>query len=272
MSDTTLDIVRAGGIATLTMNRPERHNAFDDALIAELTQALESLAADSATRAVVLAGAGRSFSAGADIGWMRRMAGYGWDDNYRDSRALAHLMHVLDTLPVPTLARVHGAALGGGVGLVACCDIAIAAEAAVFALPEVRLGLIPAAISPYVVNAIGSRQARRYFVTGERFDAATAARLGLVHETVPAGELDDRLAALTAALAGNGPLAMAEAKRLAREVARGPLDEALRAETARRIADQRASAEGREGLAAFLDKRPPTWHGTDTGSGGRGRV
>lgn len=268
MSEETLQIRRDGGIATLTMNRPERHNAFDDALIAELTRALRALAGEPDVRAVVLAGTGRSFSAGADIGWMRRMAGYGWDENYRDSLALAELMHVLDTLPVPTLARVHGAALGGGVGLVACCDIALAAEEAVFALPEVRLGLIPAAISPYVVEAIGARQARRYFVTGERFDAATAQRLGLVHEAVPAAALDERLTALTRALADNGPLAMAEAKRLARDVARGPIDADLRAETARRIADQRASAEGQEGLAAFLDKRPPDWRQDVSGGAG----
>ncbi|WP_440997763.1 enoyl-CoA hydratase/isomerase family protein [Arhodomonas sp. SL1] len=259
MDDDTLDIRREAGIARVTMNRPRVHNAFDDALIAALTRALEDIGHDDSVRAVILAGAGRSFSAGADLGWMRRMADYDWQENYQDSRALGRLMHTLNGLPQPTVARVNGAAMGGGVGLVACCDIAIASEAAVFALTEVRLGLIPAVISPYVVSAIGERQARRYFVSGERFDAGTARRLGLIHEVVPAEALDDAVGAMIATLQGNGPLAMREAKRLALDMSRGPLDERMVEDTAERIADQRASDEGKAGVSAFLEKRPPRW-------------
>ena len=250
------------GVATLTLNRPERHNAFDDGLIRELTGALRAVGEEPEVHAVVLAGEGRSFSAGADLAWMQRVAGYGEQENYDDALALAGLMEVLDALPKPTVARVHGAAIGGGVGLVSACDIALAADAAKFALSEVRLGLIPAAISPYVVKAIGERQARRYFVTGERFDAAEAARLGLVHEFVPAAELDARLGELLGDLRGNGPRAMGAAKALARRVGRGPVDEAMIADTARRIAEVRVGPEAQEGIAAFLDKRRPDWSGS----------
>lgn len=254
-----IQIETAAGVATLTLNRPELHNAFDDALIAALTAALRRLEADPAVRVVVLAANGKSFSAGADLNWMRRMADYTVAQNLDDARGLAELMRTLNALAKPTVARVQGAAYGGGVGLVACCDIAVAADSASFCLSEVRLGLIPAVISPYVVNAIGERQARRYFVSAERFDAAEAQRIGLVHEVVPAAALDAKVSELLATLAGNGPAAMVAAKDLARAVTRGPLDAAMIEDTARRIADIRASAEGREGLSAFLGKRRPAW-------------
>lgn len=249
------------GVATVTLNRPERHNAFDDALIRELTGILQRLGEDPEVRVVVLAGEGPSFSAGADLAWMQRVAGYSEQENYDDALALAGLMETLDALPHPTVARVHGAAIGGGVGLVSACDIALAADAARFALSEVRLGLIPAAISPYVVKAMGERQARRYFVTAERFDAREAARIGLVHEVVPAADLDARLAELLERLAGNGPRAMGAAKALVRRVGRGPVDDAMIADTARRIAEVRVGAEAQEGIAAFLSKRRPDWSG-----------
>lgn len=249
------------GVATVTLNRPDRHNAFDDALIRELAHVLRSLGEDPDVRVVVLAGEGRSFSAGADLGWMQRVAGYTEQENYDDALALAGLMETLDALPRPTIARVHGAAIGGGVGLVSACDYALASDAAKFALSEVRLGLIPAAISPYVVKAIGERQARRYFVTAERFDAHEAQRIGLVHEVVPADALDARLDTLLETLAGNGPRAMGAAKALVRRVGRGPVDDAMIADTARRIAEVRVGPEAREGIAAFLDKRKPDWSG-----------
>ena len=246
-------------VATLTLNRPERHNAFDDALIAELTAELRRLDADDSVRVVVLAAAGKSFSAGADLHWMRRMADYTEAQNLADARALAELMRTLDGLSKPVIAQVQGAAYGGGVGLVACCDLAIASDAASFCLSETRLGLIPAVISPYVVAAIGARQARRWCVTAERFDAATALRLGLVHEVVAPERLAARVDELLATLADNGPQAMREAKRLVRDVAGRPLDAALIDDTAQRIARIRASDEGREGVTAFLDKRAPGW-------------
>ena len=261
MNDDTIIRDLRGGIATVTMNRPERHNAFDDALIGELTGVLRELGDDPDVRVVVLAGEGRSFSAGADLEWMRRVAGYTRQENYDDAVSLATLMETLDALPCPTIARVHGPAIGGGVGLVSACDIALAADSARFALSEVRLGLIPAAISPYVVKAIGERQARRYFVTAERFDATEAHRIGLVHEVVPADALDERLQALLGALRGNGPRAMGAAKALARRVGRGPVDEEMIADTARRIAEIRVDDEAREGIDAFLSKRRPAWAG-----------
>jgi methylglutaconyl-CoA hydratase len=251
--------IDARGVATLTLNRPEVHNAFDDTLIAELTGELDRLGGDDTVRAVVLAGKGKSFSAGADLNWMRRMAGYSHADNLRDAQALAALMRTLNELPKPTLARVQGAAFGGGVGLIACCDIAIAAEEAKFSLSEVRLGLIPAVISPYVVAAIGERAARRYFLTGERFEAREALRLGLVHEVCTGSELDARVGAISDALLECGPKAIAAAKNLIATVARRPTDRALTDETAGRIAAIRATDEGKEGVAAFLEKRKPRW-------------
>jgi methylglutaconyl-CoA hydratase len=251
--------INAAGVATVTLNQPELHNAFDDQLIADLTAELKRLEADERVRVVILAASGRSFSAGADLNWMRRMASYSEEQNLADARALAELMRTLNELRRPTIARVQGPAYGGGVGLVACCDIAVAADTASFSLSEVKLGLIPAVISPYVVNAIGERQARRYFLTAERFSASEAHRLGLIHEVTPLDGLDAAVAKLLGTLAGNGPAAMVAAKDLARSVSRGPLDSALIEDTARRIATLRASAEGREGLAAFLGKRSPHW-------------
>ncbi len=251
------------GIATLTLNRPSRHNAFDDTLIQELTDTLIALGQQDEVRAVVLAGEGKSFSAGADLNWMKRMADYDREDNYRDAQALGHLMHTLDALPKPTIARVHGAALGGGVGLVASCDVAIAASTAVFSLSEVRLGLMPAAISPFVIKAMGERQARRYFITAERFDADEARRIGLVHEVVAPDALDATINELLERLRANGPHAMVAAKQQVLDVGGRPVDTAMLEDSARRIADIRVSPEGREGISAFLDKRKPDWTPAD---------
>jgi methylglutaconyl-CoA hydratase len=258
MTDAVLLDVDANGRATVTLNRPEVHNAFDDALIARLTEAFEALGKRADVRAVVLAANGKSFSAGADLSWMRRMAGYSEAENRADAEQLARLIHVLDALPKPTVARVQGAAIGGGVGLVAACDVAIASEAASFALSEVRLGLIPAVISPYVIGAIGPRQARRYMLTAERFDAVEAKRIGLVHDAVPAANLDEAVDAVVVALLLGGPEAVRESKALARDVGGSP-DDATRADTARRIARLRASPEGKEGVSSFLEKRKPRW-------------
>lgn len=257
-SSLTVD-VDARGVATVTLDRPALHNAFDDALIAALTDALRSLGRDEAVRVVVLAARGKSFSAGADLDWMRRTAGYSREENLRDAEALAALMRTLDGLPRPTVAVVQGPAYGGGVGLVACCDVAVASTAATFCLSEVRLGLAPAVISPYVVAAIGPRAARRYALTAERFDAAEARRLGLVHEAVAPEALEAAAGRIVAALLACGPRAVAAAKSLLARVARAPLDDGLVAETAERIAALRASEEGREGLSAFLEKRTPGW-------------
>lgn len=254
-----LAVAIAGGVATVTLARPEVHNAFDEALIAELTRALKALDADPAVRVVVLAGEGRSFCAGADLTWMQRMAGYDHAANLADAGALAAMLAALDRTAKPTIARVHGAAYGGGVGLVACCDIAVAAEDAVFALSEARLGLIPATIGPYVVAAIGRRAARRYFLTAERFGAAEALAIGLVHAVVPAAGLDARVRELVDLLQAAGPRAQAESKALIRAVAGRAIDDTVIADTVEWIAAVRASPEGREGIAAFLERRPPAW-------------
>jgi methylglutaconyl-CoA hydratase len=247
------------GVARLTLARPEVHNAFDDTLIAALTMSLEELAASAAVRAVVLAADGKSFSAGADLNWMKAMAGYDEARNLADARALSRLLWTLDRLPKPTIGRVQGAALGGGVGLVACCDIVVASRQASFALSEVKLGLIPATIGPYVVAAIGERACRRYFLTAERIGAEEALRLGLVHRVVEAEALDRAVEETLAALLANGPAAVAAAKELVFAVGRRPVDAAVMEESARRIAAIRASPEGREGIAAFLEKRKPGW-------------
>jgi methylglutaconyl-CoA hydratase len=243
------------GVRFITLNRGERHNAFDDALIVELTEAFEAATAPG-IRAVVLQAEGKSFSAGADLDWMRRMADYSREQNLKDAQALARLMQVIDACKLPTIALVQGAAYGGGVGLVACCDLVVAAEGAKFCLSEVKLGIIPAVISPYVVRAIGGRAARRYFTTAEVFSAAKAAELGLVHEV---GDLAQWRDAWLSQITANGPNAMAAAKELAREATERELDDGLRLWTAERIADIRASDEGREGIRAFLEKRKPGW-------------
>ncbi len=247
------------GVATVTLNRPERHNAFDDAFIGELTETFARLARAPEARAVVLAARGKSFSAGADLNWMKRTGGYSREENHADARRLAALMHVLDTLAKPTVALVQGAAYGGGVGLVAACDIAIASHEAIFCVSEVKFGLIPAVISPYLLRAIGPRAARRYVLTAERFDAAEAHRLGLVHAVVEASALEAAGREVTDCLFANGPEAVVEAKALIAEVAGRPVDAAMMEDTARRTAERRASAEAREGMAAFLEKRKPAW-------------
>lgn len=247
------------GRATLTLNRPAQHNVFDDQLISTLHATLRELNADPQVRVVCLRGAGRSFSAGADLNWMRRMAEYTHAENLADAVALTELMQTLNTLAKPTLALVQGAAFGGGVGLVAACDLALATPDASFCLSEVKLGLIPAVISPYVIAAMGARAARRYFLTAERFDAERARQLGLIHEVVAATELDHQADLLTRQLLANGPQALVAAKQLVADVAGRPIDSDLLADTAQRIATLRASDEGREGLAAFLAKRPPAW-------------
>jgi methylglutaconyl-CoA hydratase len=254
-----LEQVDERGVAWITLTREEVHNAFDDRLIDELTRALTGFDSDPRVRIVVLGAQGRSFSAGADLNWMKRMAGYGEAENLADARALAGLMARLDKLSKPTLALVQGAALGGGVGLVACCDIAIAAESAVFALTEVRLGLIPAVISPYVIAAIGSRAARRYFLTAERFSAEEAYRLGLVHDVVPSGRLQTRGKEIIEVLLAGGPVAQRQSKDLIAAVSWRPIEAAVLEDTARRIATVRVGAEAQEGMAAFFAKRKPNW-------------
>lgn len=247
------------GAATVWLNRPEVHNAFDDTLIATLTEELRRVEADEKVRVVVLAGRGKSFSAGADLGWMKRMAGYTEAENRRDAEALAELLRTLNSLKKPTIGAVQGNAYGGGVGIVACCDIVVAVEAATFALTEVRLGLTPATISPYVVAAIGERQARRYFLTAEAFNAREAQRIGLVHQTCKPDDLPLIVAQVIDSLVACGPMAQAAAKDLIRRVGRGPVDAEMIADTARRIAEIRVSPEGREGIAAFLEKRKAKW-------------
>jgi methylglutaconyl-CoA hydratase len=259
MTNQALQIEIQRGIATVWMNRPDVHNAFDDHLIAELTAELRRLEQAPEVRLVVLAANGKSFSAGADLNWMQRMAKYSEAENLRDAVAMAGLMRTLHGMHKPTIARVQGAAFGGGVGLVACCDIAVAAAEASFSLSEVRLGLIPSVISPYVIAAIGEREARRYFLTAERFGAEEARRIGLVHEVTTGDRLDEAVKNFADYLLKGGPNALAAAKKLIADVARHPLDDALIEETARRIASIRVSPEGREGLSAFLEKRPPAW-------------
>lgn len=247
------------GVATVTLTRPEVHNAFNDRVIAELSAVFTRLAGDPAVRVLVLTGAGASFSAGGDLDWMRSMTAYTEAENHRDALALAQMLDALDRFPKPSVARVNGAALGGGVGLVACCDIAVAADGARFGLTEVRLGLAPATIAPYVVRAIGPRQARRYFLTGERFDAARALALGLVHEVVPADALDGAVERVLADLLKGGPAALGECKALVRTVQDAADHTALMDATAALIARLRVGAEGQEGLAAFFGKRAPAW-------------
>src|ERR1700754_2895946 len=260
MTDAVL-LERSGTLATITLNRPAVHNAFDDALIASLTATLAQVEADESVRVVVLTGEGASFSAGADLNSLRGMAGASEEENRADSERLAALMHRLQCLSKPTIARVNGAANGGGVGLIACCDIAIGVFGAKFALSEVKLGLVPAVISPYVVAAVGLRHARRLFVTGEVFDASHAQRIGLLQEVVPADELDNAVANAVALLWPGGPEAQREAKMLALAMGgQRPADaQRLDQENAALIARMRVSAEGQEGLQAFLEKRGPSW-------------
>ncbi|MGH8225214.1 MAG: enoyl-CoA hydratase/isomerase family protein [Gammaproteobacteria bacterium] len=258
MTDNVLLDMDARGVATLTLNRPEKHNAFDDVLIGELTQKLKKLNDDANVRVVVLTGAGKSFSAGADLNWMRSMASYGEKENLEDALALAELMAVLDRLDKPTIARVNGAVFGGGVGLVACCDIAVGTPRAKMALSEVKLGLVPAVIAPFVVRAIGPRQARRWFQTAEIMDADAAQVIGLLHEVVAEDQLDARVAEFVDSLLAAGPEALTAAKRLVAMTSEADA-ETLKRRTAELIAQLRVSEEGQEGLAAFLEKRKPYW-------------
>lgn len=254
----TLTLDRQTPFAHVTLARPDVHNAFHPAMIAELTEVFDTLAQDTSVRGAVLGALGKSFSAGADLGWMKESAGYTQAQNASDARAMARMFQALDGFPKPLVVRVQGAALGGGVGLVACGDVVVAAKSALFGLTEVRLGIIPAVISPYVVGKIGPGSARRYFLTGERFDAAEAARLGLVHLVVPAERLDEAVAAQLDALAHGGPRAQVEAKALVRRVA-GCDPAEVGDETAQRIARVRVGEEAQAGLAAFFEKRQPPW-------------
>jgi methylglutaconyl-CoA hydratase len=255
----TLEVTKRNGIGIVALNRPAVHNAFDEVLISELTAASSALAEDRDVRAIILTGNGPSFCAGADLNWMKKMAGFSRKQNVADAAALAQMLRTLNELPKPTIARVHGNVFGGGVGLVACCDVAIAAAESTFALSEAKLGLIPATISPYVIEAIGARQARRYFLTAERFEAAEAYRIGLVHDLVPLGQLDDRINEILGPLLMAGPAAQAECKTLIRAVAHRPIDDEVISDTVERIATVRASAEGKEGVGAFLKKRSASW-------------
>jgi methylglutaconyl-CoA hydratase len=258
-----ITLQRSESVATLTLARATIHNAFDDVLIAELIAALDTLAVDPALRVLVLTGDGRSFSAGADLAWMQRMAQASEQINRDDAAQLARLMRTLDEFPRPTIARVNGAAFGGGVGLVACCDIAIGVPEAKFGLTETKLGLVPAVISPYVIAAIGARQARRWFLTAGMFDAAEAHRIGLLHLLVPASELDAAVAAEVSTLLAAGPIAVAEAKHLIRRVTHEDSSDTVAQDAANAalIARLRVSDEGQEGLAAFFGKRKARWVG-----------
>jgi methylglutaconyl-CoA hydratase len=257
----TLLISRDGPVARVFLNRPDVRNAFNDGVIAELAAAFAGFAADASLRAVVLGGHGKAFCAGADLSWMRAMADYTWEQNRTDAQGLADMLHAIWSCPVPVVGRVHGDCYAGGVGLAAVCDILVAAEGVNFCLSEAKLGLLPATIGPYVVKALGEQASRRYFTTAERFDAARAHALGFVHEVVPAEALDAKVDELVAALVANGPAAVRACKALVQDVAGRAIDGGLRAETARRIADIRASAEGKEGVQAFLNKRKPSWLG-----------
>ena len=249
-----------GSVGILTLNKPRRHNAFDEQLIAEISVGLRELEDDERVRAVVLSSTGSSFCAGADLHWMKRAADCSAEENLRDAERLADLLSTLNELSKPTIARVQGAAYGGGVGLICACDIAVGSYDAVFALSEVKLGIIPAVISPYLLAALGERYCRRYMLTAERFSAAEAYRIGLLHELVPGEEqLDEAIAEILESLLANGPKAQAECKGLIRVVAGQPIDAQTIDETTQRITRVRASAEGREGLAAFLEKRLPDW-------------
>src|SRR5262245_56739409 len=254
-----LQLEKKDGVARITLDRPDLRNAFDDELIAALIRAFDQVGADDSVRAVILAGNGPAFCAGADLNWMKRMAKYGYQENLADAEALALMLATLDRLPKPTIARVHGPVFAGGTGLVAACDIAVGAPQAKFCLSEAKLGLSPATISPYVIRAMGEREARRYFLTAEVFDAEEAFRIGLLSLLVSTSELDSSIDGLVAHLMQGGPQAHRKIKELIRAVAGRPVDDALAADTAKRIAEIRVSPEGREGIASFLEKRKAAW-------------
>jgi methylglutaconyl-CoA hydratase len=255
----SIDITMHERVATVTLNRPDVRNAFNEATIAELALAFDELGRDEAVRAIVLAANGPAFCAGADLNWMKRMAGYSDAENLEDATRLADMLRTIYLCPKPVVAKIQGDCYAGGMGLAAACDVAVAAEGAGFCLSEVKLGLIPATISPYVIKAMGENAARRYFLTAERFSAHEAHRIGFVHELVKADDLDAGVAAIVKALVSNSPHAVQQAKVLVRDIAGRPLDNALLADTAARIAAIRASLEAREGVASFLEKRKPSW-------------
>ena len=257
-----LQILRPSShVAEVWLDRPEVRNAFNDAVVQELGAAFAALGEDRHLRAIVLGGRGKAFCAGADLAWMRAMADYDWERNRADAQALADMLWLVNRCPVPVVARLQGDCYAGGMGLAAVCDVRVAVAGMHFCLSEARLGLLPATIGPYVVRALGESASRRYFVTAERFSAEQALALGFVHEVVPPEALDARVGAIVEALVANGPAALRACKRLVQDVSGQPIDAALRAETARRIADIRASTEGREGVQAFLNKREPAWRG-----------
>ena len=257
----TLEISVAGKVATITLNRPQLRNAFNEDAIADLTMAFDEVSQDTGVRAIVLAANGPAFCAGADLNWMKKMAGYTAAENEADALRLADMLRTIYFSPKPVVARVQGDCYAGGMGLVAACDIVVASDNVNFCLSEVKLGLIPATISPYVIKAMGEQASRRWFLTAERFDARAAHRLGLAHEVVPLEQLDASVDAIVQALVANSPNAVREAKKLVRDIAGLPIDDVLLADTAGRIAAIRASGEGREGVAAFLEKRKPSWLG-----------
>lgn len=259
MTYTTLTIERAGHVATVTLNRPDVRNAFNETTIAEIKQAFSELGDDAGLRAIVLAANGPAFCAGADLNWMKKMAGYTHAENHADALLLAGMLRTIYLCPKPVVAKVQGDCYAGGMGLVAACDIIVAVEAANFCLSEVKLGLIPATISPYVIKAMGEQAARRYFLTAERFGAQEAQRIGFAHEVVSADTLDARVAEIVKALVSNSPHAVQQAKVLVREVSGQAVSDALLADTAERIAQIRASDQGREGVASFLEKHKPAW-------------
>jgi methylglutaconyl-CoA hydratase len=259
----TLDIQRQGAVARVWLNRPDVRNAFNDSVIAELTAAFRELGADASLRAIVIGGHGKAFCAGGDLNWMRAMADYSWEQNRADAQALADMLYTLYTCPLPLVGRVHGDCYAGGVGLASVCDVLVAAEGMHFCLSEARLGLLPATIGPYVVRALGEQASRRYFISAERFGAAEAHRLGFVHELATAETIDAKVDAIVQTLVANGPAAVKASKKLVQDLAGQPLTAALRADTARRIADIRASDEGREGVQSFLNKRTPRWQASE---------
>ncbi|PLZ04476.1 enoyl-CoA hydratase [Burkholderia sp. WAC0059] len=262
----TLTVGVANEVGTVVLNRPEVRNAFDETMIAELTRAFEALGARDDVRAIVLAANGKAFCAGADLNWMKRMAGYSDAENRADARRLARMLDAVYRCAKPVVARVNGDAYAGGLGLVCAADVVVAVDTARFCLSEARLGLMPATIAPYVIRALGEQASRRYFATAETFDCATALRLGLVGEAVAADRLDAAVARIVGALRANGPDAVRECRALVRDVAGRTIDEALIEDTALRIARIRASDEGREGIAAFLEKRAPRWRGEEANS------
>lgn len=254
-----LEIEVARGVATIWLNRPDMRNAMNEALISELTGAVRALGADTGVRVVVLAGRGKAFCAGADLGWMKQMAEYSHAENRASAVELAQMLHALHTCSKPTIARVHGHAFAGGMGLASACDIRIADPAAEFCLSEVRIGLVPAMISPYVVQAMGAAAARRYMLTAERLSATEAHRIGFVHALCEPGAIDEAVDRFAQQLLGAGPAALARTKQLLDDVVDRPVDDALLEMTADVIADVRASAEGRDGLSSFFEKRKPAW-------------